>query len=78
MGTEITGTNKERYDKTIRRREKLATYFYDMSKATFTTVVLTNFGALIIGITNINVFVGFSGLVLTILLAWYGNRIMIY
>lgn len=78
MTVDTTGTNKERYDKTIRRKEKLAGYFYDMSKIVFTATVIANIGGLINGI-SLDLVVSFLfGMMTTIVLAWWANRIMIY
>lgn len=74
--TDITGTNKERYDKTIRRREKLSGYFFDMSKLVFTTMVVANLILPPDVMTNRHILMTVFGLLMTITFAWWGNSIM--
>lgn len=74
--TDITGTNKERYDKTIRRREKLSGYYFDMSKLVFAATVLTNFNFVTNEIGMNNIMFGVCGLVSTVALAMLGNNIL--
>ena len=78
MGTDITGTNKERFEKNIRRREKLTGYFYDMSKLVFSATVLTNIGIFQGNVSSMDVLSILFGLTFTVLLAWFGNRTLKY
>lgn len=74
--TEVTGTNKERYDKTIRRREKLAGYYFDMSKLIFATTVLANFGALKGDIELVDILQLMIGIGSTAIFAMIGNNVL--
>ena len=77
MGTEITG--KERFEKVIRRKEKLTTYLYDLSKAVFTIMVLTDFAVWFSKGFNLDVmFSAIFGCLTSFLLAYYANRILKY
>lgn len=75
----MTGTNREKYDKTVRRKEKIATYLFDLSKASFTMMFIA--GLLIsyqYGFSLSALITVVSGLIGTIVFAWYANRIMIF
>lgn len=79
MSQEIKGTNKERFEKTIRRKEKLAEFLYDIAKSVFTVMVLT--GVVVWLTQGFNYDLIYSvifGTVTTILLAWNANRILKY
>lgn len=72
---DITGTNKERYDKTIRRREKLAGYYFDMSKLIFAATVLANFNTLKGDIVFVDILQLVIGLGSTAGFAVIGNKV---
>lgn len=74
--TDVTGTNKERYDKTIRRREKLAGYYFDMSKLIFAATVLANFNALKGDIVIIDILQFVIGIGCTVVFAAIGNSVL--
>lgn len=79
MANSLTGTSKERYDKTIRRKEKITTYLFDLSKASFTMMFVA--GLLLTyqyGFSFPTILTIISGLVGTIAFAWFANRILIY
>ena len=77
--SDVTGSQRERYDKTIRRRDKLASFLYDLAKACFTLMVIAGLWMFFTeGFTfNILTAVAF-GAVSTLGLAWSANRMMIY
>ena len=76
---DITGTSKERHDKTIRRKDRLAGYFFSLSQISFTTMVVGTFAATVFGefsFSNVSIFL--TGILSTIFFAFLGNRILIY
>lgn len=74
--TDITGTNKERYDKTIRRREKLSGYYFDMSKLVFAATVLANIDMFKGNGEFIDFSVAVIGFLITYVFAYLGNNIL--
>ena len=62
-------------DKT--RREKLASYFYDASKVILAGVVIGGITPLYTEPTiDLNLYVVVAGVIVTVLLAWIGNKIL--
>lgn len=79
MNSEQTGTQKQIFEKEKNRREKLATYFYDLSKLVFAGTFLTNIpGLLMLDFTISNVVNIIFGFILMSLLAWNANRLLTY
>lgn len=77
MSAEIKGTNKERFEKTIRRKEKLATFLYDIAKSIFTVMVLTGVAVWFTQGFNYDLIYSVTfGIITTVLLAWNANRIL--
>lgn len=76
--SDVTGSQRERYDKTIRRKEKLSGYFFDMSKIVFATAVIANIVIIPDNFTFSKVIIMVMGMFTTICLAWYGNRLLVY
>ena len=79
MVQETTGNKREQFEKTILRKEKLSNFLYDIAKACFTLMVLAGVGIYYTdGLTLFVIVSVFAGLILTIILAWIANRILIY
>ena len=79
MGIDVTGTSRERYDKTIRRKEKLAEHCLKLSQITFASTVLTNsVGFIVNGMVIENLIVFIMGVFITVFFTWLGNRILIF
>lgn len=71
-------TQREDKEKSKVKREKMASFFLDLAKLTFATMVLTNFTPIINdgGVSNvINIIVGIT---LTVILAFIGYTILNY
>lgn len=79
MAIDITGTQKERYDKTIRRKEKLAGFLYDIAKSVFTVMVLTDIAIWFTSGFNMDLLLCIIfGCFATFLFAWYANQLFKY
>jgi len=79
MVQEITGTNKERYDKTIRRKEKFAVFLFDLAKASFTLMVIAGLWMFFTqGFTWSILGAVILGLLSTASFAFMANRVMIF
>lgn len=76
---DISGSTRERFEKTIRRKDKLAGFLYDIAKTIFTMMVLANLG--IWFTQGYNIFIVFSvlfGSVATYSIAWFANNLYKY
>ena len=68
---------KEHKEKDKVRREKLASYFYDLSKLILAGVVIGGLAPIYTNnMDDVNIGVILIGSVATILLAWIGNKIL--
>lgn len=77
--SDVTGSQRERYDKTIRRRDKLASFLYDLAKACFTLMVIAGIGIFYTdGLTLYVIMSVLMGFLLTVILAWIANRVLIF
>ena len=76
---ETSGSNKERFEKTLRRKDKLAGFLYDIAKAIFTMMVLANIGIWFTqGFSMGIVYIVILGLIATYALAWFANQLYKY
>lgn len=70
---------RDEKDKMKIRKEKLAGYFYDLSKLIFTAMVLGGMSSLYTGdFKPYTVYVVFAGIILTYITAFCANRILKY
>lgn len=79
MGTELTGTHKQVFEKEKTRREKLSGFFYDLAKLMFAGTFIVNIPMLFsLEITFISTANLIFGILLTTVLAWIANRLLTY
>ena len=77
--SDVTGSQRERYDKTIRRRDKLASFLYDLAKACFTLMVISGLWMFFNDGYSSKILCAIAvGIFGTSSLAYLANRIMIY
>lgn len=70
---------RDEKDKVKTRKEKLASYFYDLSKLTFAALVLGGMSSLYTDdFKPYTIYVVIAGLVLTYITAFSANRILKY
>ena len=70
---------RDEKDKMKTRKEKLAWYFYDLSKLIFTAMVLGGMSSLYTGdYKPYTVYVVFAGIIFTYITAFCANRILKY
>ena len=70
---------RDEKDKVKSRKEKLASYFYDLSKLTFAALVLGGMSSLYTDdFKPYTIYVVIAGLVLTYITAFSANRILKY
>ena len=70
---------RDEKDKTKSRKEKLADYFYDLSKLIFAAMVLGGMSSLYTGdFKPYTVYVIFAGIAFTYITAFIANRILKY
>lgn len=79
MTQDVTGSNRERFEKTIRKKERLSGFQYDLAKTSFTMMVLAGLGCVFAGQLNYGVVCSvLFGTIGTIGFAFLANRIMNY
>lgn len=70
---------RDEKDRMKSRKEKLADYFYDLSKLIFTAMVLGGMSSLYTGeVKPYTIYVVIAGIVLTYITAFSANRILKY
>ena len=79
MTKDISGSTRERYDKTIRRKEKLSGYLYNMSQITFAAMVLANIALMMnTGFSMVAFATLIIGSFASLVMAWTANRVLIF
>jgi len=79
MGTDFTGTQKDKKTKEQTRREQLSKYLYDVSKVFIAGMFVVNIVSIFEGdATMSNIVSIVMGALASIALAWTANRILIY
>ena len=80
MINDITGSQKQRFDKEKNRRDRMAAFFYDIAKLMFAGTIIANITVFLneapIRIANIVVIL--LGLIWTYFFARIANRILTY
>ena len=70
---------RDEKDKTKSRKEKLADYFYDLSKLTFAALVLGGLSSIITeNFSYVNIILMICGAIFTYMTAFLANRILKY
>lgn len=70
---------RDEKDKTKSRKEKLADYFYDLSKLTFAALVLGGLSSIITdNFSSVNIILMICGAIFTYITAFLANRILKY
>ena len=76
---DISGSTREKYDKTIRRKEKLSGYLYNMSQITFAAMVLANIALMMnTGFSMVAFATLIIGSFASFVMAWTANRVLIF
>jgi len=80
MGTELTGTQKQVFEKERTRREKLSGFCFDLAKLMFAGTIIANISVFISDnpMSVANVIVIIFGIIWTYVLATIANRLLIY